>query len=173
MVAKVVLERDDEIPGMGPISDDVPSLDEEPTRGARARKATSGRRRRTSPEDSAPGLTLPNPGRTTDLAKSLEKMYATIAIGLAPFDMICAQEVAANAPTCARAWDELAKQNDAVRRILEGLVKTGAWGGVLAAHAPLMVAVVLHHGSDEMKGVFGSMANMQARANAASGTHAA
>lgn len=44
--------------------------------------------------------------------------------------------------TCATAWFELAENNDTVRRYILGFIEGGAWGGVIAAHAPILMAVI-------------------------------
>jgi len=51
------------------------------------------------------------------------------------------------APGMARAWAELARENEQVRRILNGLTYGGAYRGVLAASLPAILAIAAHHGA--------------------------
>lgn len=155
---------DETIPGMSPITPETdPFKDLEAESGERAEKGERIRRTTSRAKKEASGPTaLPKVGRNTALKSSLEKMYGTIAVGIAPFDMVCATEVAKNASVCADAWDNLARENESVRRILEKLVAGSAWGGVLMAHTPIIFAIAMHHGSDQMRMFVGRAAGMQA-----------
>lgn len=75
----------------------------------------------------------------------LTQVYAFLGVGLMPFDAECAAAVMTSGEQCAKAWDELAQKNESVRRALAALTETGAWGGVIAAHMPIAVAVLSHH----------------------------
>lgn len=77
--------------------------------------------------------------------KPLTEMYGTIALMLMPFDAQCAMAIMEAAPKAAESLDNLAKSNDAVKRVLITLTQTSAWGAVLAAHAPIILAVTMHH----------------------------
>lgn len=79
------------------------------------------------------------------LKSSLTQMYTGIGMAVMPFDPACGRVVIENAETCAAALDELAKTNPAVRRVLMSLVTTSAWGAVIMAHAPILMAVAMHH----------------------------
>jgi hypothetical protein len=46
-----------------------------------------------------------------------------------------------NAQPCAESLDELARTNPAVRKALMSLLTTGAWGKVIAAHFPILLAI--------------------------------
>jgi hypothetical protein len=87
----------------------------------------------------------PAPMPRGGLRKPLEDLYTGLGIMMMPFDPSCAQIVISQAPKCAEALDDLAKTNPAVRRILIGLVTTSAWGQVIAAHAPILMALAMHH----------------------------
>lgn len=88
----------------------------------------------------------------------LEQLYTTIGMMLMAFDPTCAEVVIKSANQCAEAMDELAYQNEAVRRALVALTTTSAVGAVLFAHAPIIMAVAMHHGpgkmTDTMMGMF-------------------
>ncbi len=79
------------------------------------------------------------------LAKPLTDIYVSLGMVMMPFDPSCAKIIIEQAPACAEALDEMAKQNPAVRRILISLVTTSAWGKVIMAHAPILMAVAMHH----------------------------
>lgn len=79
------------------------------------------------------------------LKPALENLYVGLGMSLMPFDPHCAGVVLENAGSCAAAMDELAKTNPAVRRVLLRLVATSAIGTVIAAHAPILMAVAMHH----------------------------
>jgi hypothetical protein len=79
------------------------------------------------------------------LKPALAQMYTGIGMAVMPFDPACGRVVIENAESCAAALDELAKTNPAVRRVLLSLVTTSAWGAVIMAHAPILMAVAMHH----------------------------
>lgn len=79
------------------------------------------------------------------LRASLENFYTGIAISVMPFDAHCGGMILDNAANCAKAMDELAKTNPAVRRVLLKMIATSAIGAVVTAHAPIVMAVAMHH----------------------------
>jgi hypothetical protein len=86
------------------------------------------------------------PIRHSALYPKLVQFYGTIGLTVAAVgDRQCGIAVAANAEGCAEAWDELAKQNPAVKRVLETVLQTGAFAAVIGAHLPIALAVVGHH----------------------------
>lgn len=91
----------------------------------------------------------PRPARPSKddaaLKKALVELYSSIGLMAMPFDQPCATAVVNSADTCADAMVKLAAENDAVRRALTALTQTSAWGGVLAAHLPIIMAVTSHH----------------------------
>jgi len=79
------------------------------------------------------------------LRKPLEDLYAGLGMMLIPFDPSCGKVIIEAAPRCAETLDDLAKTNPAVRRILISLVTTSALGAVIMAHAPILMAIAMHH----------------------------
>jgi hypothetical protein len=75
-------------------------------------------------------------------APGIEKMYGAIALAVMPLDMEFASAIMQVAPEAAKAWDELARRNEAVRRMLTAMMETTAWGAVIAAHVPLMLLLM-------------------------------
>lgn len=75
----------------------------------------------------------------------LEQLYTGIGMSVMPFDPSCGRIIIENAGKCAEALDELAKTNTAVRNILISLCTTSAVGAVVMAHAPIVMAIAMHH----------------------------
>lgn len=108
---------------------------------------------RTPKKDGAKGSRTPRAPKTRQ-AKALPKgglkgpltqLYVGIGMSVMPFDPSCGRTIIENADKCAEALDELAKTNTAVRNFLIGLCTTSAWGAVLMAHAPIVMAIAMHH----------------------------
>lgn len=75
----------------------------------------------------------------------LTEMYGFIALALMPFDAECAMAIMQAAPQAAKSLDTLAKTNPGVRRVLIAITQTSAWGAVITAHLPIIVAITVHH----------------------------
>lgn len=109
--------------------------DEKPTRGRpRARKP---KRPVSRPKQGA-------------FVEPLMQMYGLAGMALMMRDPHCGTAVMENAEACAKAMDELAYQNESVRRVLDTLVTTSAIGQVVMAHAPILVAIASHHGGGKI-----------------------
>lgn len=85
------------------------------------------------PRESKPLPPIPRNG----FAPDVEKLYVMLAISAMPFDVELSKKLTEIAEPAGEAWDELARKNEVVRRVLVSLLETGAWGKVMAAHAPL------------------------------------
>jgi len=79
------------------------------------------------------------------LKPALVNLYTGIGMSVMPFDPSCGRIIIENAGACADSLDELAKTNPVVRNILISLVTTSAWGAVIMAHAPILMAIAMHH----------------------------
>lgn len=113
----------------------------------------------------------PKPRATKDdatLKKALTELYTAGGMMLAPFDAQCGMAVVNSADPCADALVKLAAENDAVRRALSSLTQTSAWGGVIAAHLPIIMAVSAHH----VAGIRDKMPNNVVEMNTAGGDEA-
>ena len=126
------------------MADNIPGFDttEEPGIGAEfdPSKFLGGEANGTPPPKRPAGAP-----RATPLEKKLEKFYSGIGLAVYPFDQHCGQVVISNAGNMAASLDMLAKQNPKVRKVLEQMMETSAYGLVLAAHAPVVFAIVAHH----------------------------
>jgi hypothetical protein len=97
------------------------------------------RRDRKIPEEK---IKKPVPPMPRNLAAQVEKMYVGLAMAVMPLDMELAVAISECAPKAAEAWEELARQNHAVRRILLAMIETTSVGMLIAAHMPIMVLVM-------------------------------
>lgn len=79
------------------------------------------------------------------LKKPLADIYTTLGTLWFPFDPVCGNAVIESADQCAEALETLARENEAVRRVLIMLCETSAWGMVITAHLPILMAVTAHH----------------------------
>lgn len=79
------------------------------------------------------------------LVDPLTKLYTGAGMMLMPFDQHCAATIMQHAEPMARSLDELARTNPQVRKVLMKMIQGSAVGMVIAAHAPLVIAVAVHH----------------------------
>jgi hypothetical protein len=105
-------------------------------------------------------------------APAVEKMYGTIALAVMPLDMELAAAIMQVAPDAAAAWDELARRNHAVRRILVAMMQTTAAGALFAAHMPIILLFVQRAMGDNprvsmLAGLLGAEAEAHANGEAA------
>jgi len=85
------------------------------------------------------------PRRQGMFIKPLTNLYTSIGIGIMAVDQQCGEVIIKSAEQCAQSLDDLAYQNESVRRVLYGLIQTSAAGAVVIAHAPILISVMLHH----------------------------
>lgn len=104
---------------------------------------SSGRKTRAKKEKT-PKPTPPKP-RAGALKKPLMEMYGSIGMAVSMFDPQCGFAVMQNAEKCAEAMEGLARENEAVRRVVMNMIQTSVWGQVLAAHSPIIFAIAAHH----------------------------
>jgi hypothetical protein len=79
------------------------------------------------------------------LKKALEELYTTVGMGVMMMDPHCGTVIIENAPKCAEALNNMADQNQALKRILLRIVETSLIGELMFAHAPIVMAVMAHH----------------------------
>lgn len=172
-LASIAVEESDEIivPNSGRESDDPPpdSLsvnagDARPESAADRVRARFRQRGRAGAEPSSPRAaradaraSAPKP-RPGSLVRPLTELYTSIGVMLAPFDPVCSVSIIENAEPCAKALENLARENEAVRRAILALTQTSAWGGVLIAHMPLLLMVITHHGPKQVADAVAPMA---------------
>jgi hypothetical protein len=79
------------------------------------------------------------------ILKPLEELYTGIGLMMMPFDPSCGRVIIEAAPACAKSLNDMANTNPAVRRLLISLLSTSAMGAVVMAHAPIVMAIAMHH----------------------------
>jgi hypothetical protein len=119
-------------------------------KAAEAKRAASARanlKETAAASDSSPK----GPGRPSNddkLRKSLVDLYVQTGVIVSVIgDTRDGTVIAENAATCADAWVELARVNPTVRRVLDGMLKGSAWGAVIMAHGPIVLAIMANHGT--------------------------
>lgn len=133
-----------------PIVPDPSASEEEPTTARERYK----RWRSSNPIDrnaKAPAPRTPPMPRPGVLARQLEEFYTAIGMLLMPFDQVCANAVIASAPECSQKLEKLCKQNHTVRRLVMKWLETSVTAEVVMAHAPIIMAVMMHHAPGAMK----------------------
>lgn len=93
-----------------------------------------------------------------EFTQPIADFYRLAAAVVMPFDPNCAGVVLDviddpeskdngkdRAQLCAEALDEAAQKSEGLRRTLRAVTVTGVWGKVFAAHAPILVAAMMHH----------------------------
>lgn len=115
------------------VGEDVPPVTEKRNRKAEKRV-----------ED---GHLSPPGSKQTKIGKSLSRMYGSLGMMIYPFDNTCGTTVLENADRMAESLEQLAAENESVRKVLEKVAESSAWGTVVAAHAPVLTSVFMHHGS--------------------------
>lgn len=93
------------------------------------------------------------PYRAGMFVTPLTELYTGIGMMMLPFDPVCGQMFIQQAEPCARALDELAKENQTVRKILLAVITTSTMGKVIVAHAPILAMVMMHHASGKAQSV--------------------
>ena len=132
-------------------SRDIPESEPPPastgTGGFRAFASRSAKRRPREKRQSNIPLAVKEiiPNRKGQFKEPLMKMYGTIGAAVMMYDQICGTAILTSAEKCAEAIDELAYQNEAVRRVVWSLTRTSVLGAVLVAHLPIIMAVMMHH----------------------------
>lgn len=120
---------------------------------AKAKEIISGSKKREEREQRKQQQQAKTPPKRKGMfVRPLTDMYSTIGTtvymiegaknnGQSP----CGTAILESAEKCAESLDELAYQNEAVRRVLNSLVQTSAIGAVVVAHAPIIMTVLMHH----------------------------
>jgi hypothetical protein len=100
------------------------------------------------PEEKQPPKLSVAGRRGTTLKQPLMAMYGTIGFAVGMAKPVLGQAIMESAEQCAEAWDDLARQNASVKRVLEAMTKVSATGAVLSAHIPIIMAVTAEYRPD-------------------------
>lgn len=100
-----------------------------------------------TPRSPGGGSGRPTAGPARDLRARLEEWFSGMALlPMAVGDHYSAHIIASRAGHLAEAWADLAKTNPGVRKVLEGMLQGGAWGGVILASGSVLVPILGHYG---------------------------
>lgn len=125
-VGKPILITDDEEKTIGEKLFAKPEKKTPPRKNAAARKPTV-------------------PNRKGQFIEPLTMLYTTAGSLILPFDNMTGTAFIESAESCATTLDDLAYQNESVRRALHSLTQTSLAGAVLAAHAPILIAITVQY----------------------------
>ena len=75
----------------------------------------------------------------------LTEIYSAIGAMVVMFDPPVGKAILGSAEACAESLDNLARENESVRRALIALTTGGAWGAVAIAHTPIIMAILFTH----------------------------
>lgn len=126
------------------VADPPPPSTEGGFRGFAQRSARKGRTKRV--EANVPiAVKAAIPNKKGQFVEPLVKLYAGAGTAVMMFDPVCGQAVLMSAQKCAETVDELAYQNESVRKAVWGLTQTSIMGAVFVAHLPIIMAIVMHH----------------------------
>lgn len=129
----------------------------------KAPKPQRGTRRTSRRGDAAESRTEPPMPRPGVIANGMTRVYAQTGAMVGMFDMQCGSAIMENAENVGKAWENLAKQNPAVRRALMTLMTGNALFEIVTAHTPMILAIMAHHGPDKAKAL-GSLGVMAMKA---------
>ena len=121
-------------------------------------------RRRRPVKEKVTAATAPPMPRKGNLAKQFTQLYTSLGTFLMPFDAACGGAIINAAPKCGEAMENLARENPAVRKALLAMVETSVWGQVIMAHAPIMLAIAIHHVPAVKNNIGGMAAKITAQA---------
>lgn len=79
------------------------------------------------------------------IAAPMAALYVKTGKLVKTWDVGCGNILIVSAEDCGKAWEELAKRNPQVRRVILALLNTSAMGDLMIAHAPIFAAVAIHH----------------------------
>lgn len=80
------------------------------------------------------------------IAAGMTKLYRRAGKIIKAMDRDIGIAVIESAEDCGEAWDDLARTNPRVRAFLMKLISGGAWGAVLMAHLPILLAIIMKDG---------------------------
>src|SRR5262245_26764734 len=90
--------------------------------------------------------------KSGELVKPVAKFYGLAAMAIAPVRPKTGHALMVQAMACATAWDNLAQENDSVRRVILWCIESGIWGEMVVAHMPILFSLLPDEISDNMPG---------------------
>lgn len=127
----------------------APARKSEPDRAPGRVKEPQPRRRGRAPKPPKPEPEVP-PFRAGPIAKGVNKLYLRAGKIVRAIDPEIGTAIIAitrkesdDDVTVGEAWEELAKVNPRIRAVLLRLITGGAWGQLLMAHMPILIAILM------------------------------
>lgn len=111
----------------------------------RARQEKAAEEETKKPASDSPFSVRPAMPKAGVIKRGVADIYITIGALLTPIDPVCGSALIESSENVGEALEELAKADPRVRRALMSLLQTSAYGGVIAAHAPIIMAIAAHH----------------------------
>lgn len=84
------------------------------------------------------------PQKKDEFVQPLTEMYTMLGVVLTPFDPV-GPVIIQSAPNCAQSLNDLAAENESVRKALRSLTQASAMGAVIVAHAPIFISLATNH----------------------------
>lgn len=109
------------------------------------------------PEDDAPAKQPLTPKFKVLHAAVLE-IYTAAQMAAFMFDPFASEQIRLTKEACTDAWIDLARQDPKVERMLKRLTTGSAWGGVIMAHASLVIPIMASRGIMPGGALFGGAA---------------
>lgn len=107
-------------------------------------------RTRPGPKMAAAAPEPKTPFRAGPIAKGVNRIYRKAGKIIKVWDpqvgaavISCTQKEDDDDTTVGEAWEELARVNPRIRAFLERIITGGAWGSLVAAHMPIVLAILL------------------------------
>lgn len=100
-----------------------------------------------SEESEGPSIPARSRSASRNLETRLEEFFGGVAVAIAATgDPVCSRHVARQAKPLASAWNNLARENPRVRKIIERALSGGAWGEVILVTSATVIPIAAHHG---------------------------
>lgn len=98
--------------------------------------------------------------RATKLDKELTEMFMLIGMLVSAVNQYDGMVILQNADTTAQAWAQLARTDKRIANVLDKLISTTAYSGVILATIKMAVPILANHGvvPPELGAMFGPMA---------------
>lgn len=79
------------------------------------------------------------------IAAGISQLYGQVGMFVGMFDQQCGTVIITNAAAMGASLEAAAKESPAMQEFLQRMITTSVWGQVLAAHAPVIMAIGMHH----------------------------
>lgn len=107
------------------------------------------------------------PFRAGPIAKGMNRIYKRAGKIIRTWDpevgmavIVCATKEDEDDVTVGEAWEELARVNPRIRAFLEKMISGGAWGSLIAAHMPIVLAFLMKDAVRQRFPLMGLVSNL-------------